>query len=78
MRQGEVAAARACVENAIAALTLTLLGVNLDHAERQTTLPSHHRDPLDRLLSVQALTERLALVRVDAIFDAYGVTRLWT
>ena len=37
----------------------------------------HHRDPFDRLLSVQARQENLLLVSADPIFDLYGVTRVW-
>jgi len=37
----------------------------------------HHRDPFDRLLIAQASQERLTLVSVDSIFDAYGVARIW-
>src|SRR5258707_1183709 len=40
-------------------------------------LPLHHRDPFDRLLIAQALTEKVSIVSDDAKLDAYGVTRLW-
>jgi len=40
-------------------------------------LPFHHKDPFDRLLIAQALTEAVAIVGVDALFDRYGVTRFW-
>jgi PIN domain nuclease of toxin-antitoxin system len=40
-------------------------------------LPFHHRDPFDRLLVVQSLTESLTFLSADAAMDAYGVTRLW-
>ncbi len=45
--------------------------------EPLTTLPFHHSDPFDRLIAVTSLIEKLALVSADAIFDAYGVNRLW-
>jgi PIN domain nuclease of toxin-antitoxin system len=35
-------------------------------------LPLHHRDPFDRLLIAQALTEGLTVVTADARFAAYG------
>jgi PIN domain nuclease of toxin-antitoxin system len=54
-----------------------LLGIELAHATFVETLPPHHKDPFDRLLVAQALIEKLPLVSADAIFDQYGVTRLW-
>lgn len=54
-----------------------LLAIELRHATFVETLPLHHRDPFDRLLIAQALIERIAIVSVDAVFDSYGVQRLW-
>jgi len=53
------------------------LPVTLRHAERGGMLDPHHRDPFDRLLIAQALLEDLTLVSRDALFDRYGVQRLW-
>jgi len=47
------------------------------HVKRPRHLEFHHRDPFDRLLVAQALTENLTLGSVDASLDAYGVQRLW-
>ena len=47
------------------------------HAVQIATLPLHHRDPFDRLLIAQSLTDGMPLVSADAVFDAYGVSRLW-
>jgi len=47
------------------------------HFCRLAVLPFHHRDPFDRVLAAQALTEGVALVSRDAAFDPYGVTRIW-
>lgn len=46
-------------------------------AEVAGRLPGPHRDPFDRLLIAQAITADLALVSIEAAFDAYGVRRLW-
>jgi len=40
-------------------------------------LPSHHRDPFDRLLIAQALDLRIPIVSIDRTFDLYGVQRIW-
>ena len=68
---------RQWIDKAIADMNLSILPITLDHAERQIALPFHHRDPFDRLLAAQALAEGIPLVSSDAIFDAYGVTRIW-
>lgn len=69
---------RSWVDTAIADMCLTVLPVSLDHIERQLALPFHHRDPFDRLLVSQALSEGVPLVSRDEIFDAYGADRIWT
>lgn len=47
------------------------------HLVTVATLPFHHRDPFDRLLIAQALTDGFTIVGTDPAFDAYGVARLW-
>lgn len=42
---------RQWMDRTIADLGLELLPITLDHAERQASLPWHHRDPFDRLLA---------------------------
>lgn len=54
-----------------------LLAIKATHTELVATLPFHHRDPFDRLLIAQALTENLTVAGKDDAFDAYGVRRLW-
>ena len=53
-----------------------LLNIKIDHATMVATLPFHHRDPFDRLLIAQAAVEKMPIVSVDAVFDAYPITRL--
>jgi len=40
-------------------------------------LPSHHRDPFDRMLAAQSLRLGLPLVSNDPAFVPYGVTLVW-
>jgi PIN domain nuclease of toxin-antitoxin system len=47
------------------------------HAWAVRALPPVHSDPFDRLLAAQALCEHATIVSADAVFDAYGVTRIW-
>jgi PIN domain nuclease of toxin-antitoxin system len=44
---------------------------------RGAALPLHHRDPFDRVIIAQSLLERMPVISVDTVFDAYGVTRIW-
>ncbi len=42
------------------------------HAAAVCTLPLHHRDPFDRLLIAQAITEPARLLTVDAALGRYS------
>jgi len=53
------------------------LPIELTHTTLVCSLPFHHRDPFDRLLIAQSLTENVPIVGSDVTFDAYGVKRLW-
>ena len=46
-------------------------------AIRSGLLAHHHKDPFDRLLAAQALDLNIPLLSRDAIFDQYGVRRIW-
>ncbi len=56
---------------------IALLDITVDHTVRLMALPFHHRDPFDRLLIAQAMTENLPILSVDSAFDSYAVIRLW-
>jgi PIN domain nuclease of toxin-antitoxin system len=53
------------------------LPISIDHAARAGLLAGTHKDPFDRMLIAQAQAENLALVSDEAVFDAYGVRRIW-
>jgi|ERR1043166_2749100 PIN domain nuclease of toxin-antitoxin system len=53
------------------------LAISIEHALRAGALTGRHRDPFDRMLVAQALTEGLRIVSKDASFDQYGVERHW-
>lgn len=65
------------IPNALARTGIDLLPITLPHVTRVESLPFHHRDPFDRLLIAQALSESVPLVSVEVLFDRYGVTRHW-
>lgn len=54
-----------------------ILPVHWRHTARLTNMPFHHRDPFDRLMIAQALVEQMPIVSNDALFDPYGIQRLW-
>ena len=54
------------------------LPITLRHAVAAGDLPLHHKDPFDRMLIGQAVTEGLTIVTGDAALKPYGVTALWT
>jgi PIN domain nuclease of toxin-antitoxin system len=68
---------RQWMNQALDGLQASLLPITVEYAERQAELPSHHRDPFDRLLIAQALVEDVPVVSADATFEQYGVTRIW-
>ena len=57
--------------------SVQMLPITLAHITRVSTLPFHHRDPFDRMLVAQSLTENIPLVSADTTLDAYGIVRLW-
>jgi PIN domain nuclease of toxin-antitoxin system len=58
-------------------LKITLLPIRFSYAVASGLLPLHHKDPFDRLIIAQALSEHLPIVSSDANFDRYGIERIW-
>jgi PIN domain nuclease of toxin-antitoxin system len=54
-----------------------ILSITVAHLTILCSLPFHHRDPFDRLLVAQAMSDKMPLVSIDGVVDAYPVTRLW-
>jgi len=54
-----------------------LLQIGIPHLLTLTSLPHYHRDPFDRLLIAQAISEDVPIVSNDDHFDPYGVERIW-
>lgn len=53
---------------------LTIEPKHLDHIKK---LPDIHKDPFDRLIVSQAITENLPIVSKDGIIPQYGITTIW-
>ena len=54
-----------------------ILPIHRFHLVTLSTLPLHHRDPFDRLLIAQSISENIPIISADTAFDAYPVTRIW-
>lgn len=54
-----------------------MLPISWDHAIRAGLLPGPHKDPFDRMLIAQAQAENVPILSNEAVFDTYGVRRLW-
>jgi len=53
------------------------LPITFAHGQIAGALPGPHRDPFDRMLVAQAMTESMVLVSNERQFNAYGVRCLW-
>lgn len=47
------------------------------HTITVSNLVFHHRDPFDRILIAQSLSENIPIISRDATFDAYSIHRIW-
>ena len=65
------------IRGAIAFQGFEELPVTVAEGVRAGELPGPLRDPFDRMLIAQALAHDLVVVSNEALFDRYGVRRLW-
>jgi PIN domain nuclease of toxin-antitoxin system len=49
------------------------LNITHEHAFRAGELPVHHRDPFDRMLIAQAVSEQMTLLTTDLVLQKYKV-----
>lgn len=61
----------------LADLEWTPLPIAMTHASLAGGLDIPHKDPFDRLLIAQSRIEQVPLVSNEALFDSFGVNRLW-
>jgi PIN domain nuclease of toxin-antitoxin system len=57
-------------------LGLQELAVTVEHGQRAGPIAGEHKDPFDRMLIAQALTENIAIVSNERVFDEYRVRRI--
>jgi PIN domain nuclease of toxin-antitoxin system len=68
---------RELVRRAVVDGGVRVLDVTPGHALRASELPMLHKDPFDRMLIAQAMTERMTLATRDGQLDGYGVATFW-
>jgi PIN domain nuclease of toxin-antitoxin system len=51
--------------------------ITMRHAEIAASLPSYHRDPMDRFLIGQAIVEDMTIVTADDAFASYSARLMW-
>lgn len=53
------------------------LPITQTHALKVYDLPLYHRDPFDRLIIAQALTEEMIVLTSDRDFEKYSIPVVW-
>ena len=56
---------------------ITKLPINEEHILTSSKQEFHHRDPFDRLIIAQAITENLTILSIDSQFSKYPVKVMW-
>ncbi|MGZ9226865.1 MAG: type II toxin-antitoxin system VapC family toxin, partial [Anaerolineales bacterium] len=56
---------------------LEILPIHLNHVLALDGLPTHHKDPFDRILIAQAKAEGLIIATADPEFSKYEVEVIW-
>ena len=74
LRRGDFSVDLPALVRALSRSGFSELPVTSAHAVRVPALPAIHRDPFDRLLVAQSLTEPMTLLTNDAVLAGYGPT----
>lgn len=79
IRQGTLDVAKPIeeMERELLQQEVEILFVSIPHVLPIQTLPFYHRDPFDRLLIAQAITENLTLISRDPKFSPYPIQVVW-
>lgn len=81
--EGEIKRAKGTLDlpsdlwDVLAGQGVVYLDLTLQHCRAAADLPHHHRDPFDRMLVAQALSDGMTLVTADRQLAACGVPVLW-
>jgi len=56
---------------------IDILQINLKHLSEMMKLPLYHRDPFDRLIIAQGISEKIPVIACDYAFKAYLIDIIW-
>jgi len=65
------------LESSIQVLSLKVLPISIPHINTVFELEFHYRDPFDRIIIAQAITENLTVISKDKNFSLYPIKLLW-
>lgn len=65
------------IKNQITINGLQILPIDLEHIWKLAVLEHHHRDPFDRILIAQSISEVMPILSIDKVFDLYPVQKIW-
>jgi PIN domain nuclease of toxin-antitoxin system len=65
------------IQNEMTINAIQWLPIEISHCAKVIKLPFHHRDPFDRMLIAQAITENMQLLSLDNRLSAYAIKRIW-
>jgi len=65
------------IQNEMEINAIQWLPIEMTHCAKVIKLPFHHRDPFDRMLVAQAITEKMQLLSHDNRLSAYSIKRIW-
>jgi len=54
-----------------------VLPIKFEDTFKLSTLPFHHRDPFDRMIIAQSMTNQLTMISKDKQFGHYGIAVIW-
>ena len=67
----------AAIEKEMISNGIQWLEIEIDHCKILADLPFHHRDPFDRLLISQAISEAMTIISIDSQFSHYPLDIIW-
>ncbi len=65
------------LRSALIQFRIAILPIEFNDTRQYLALPLHHRDPFDRIIISQAITNQLQLVSRDHVFVDYPVSLFW-